>query len=123
MKFAIQIGASAAESNAPMTGLQFIKAALDSSHRVVRVFFYHDGVYNAFMPPRPGELPVPDWSSLASGSDLELVFCSTAAERRGLLNDSGKSAGLPPLPGFRPGGLGLWVDACLRADRVIQFGA
>lgn len=122
MKFAILIGASPAESDAPMTGLQFIKAALASNHRIVRVFFYHDGIYNAFMPPKPGELAVPAWSALASESDVELIYCSTAAERRGMGSDSGEPAGARSLPGFRAGGLGLWVDACLRADRVLQFG-
>lgn len=106
-----------------MTGYQFIKAALAAGHGIVRVFFYHDGVCNAFMPPIPGELAAPDWSSLWRDHGVELIFCLAAAERRGLMrSDREPSAGLSPREGFQAGGLGLWVEACIRADRVLIFG-
>lgn len=106
-----------------MTGYQFIKAALAAGHGIIRVFFYHEGVGNAFMPAMPGELAAPDWPSLARDHGVELIFCTAAAERRGLTYpDHMPGAGLFPREGFRAGGLGLWVDACLRADRVLIFG-
>ena len=124
MKFAIQISASPVRSHAAMTGFQFSKAALMAGHEIVRVFFYHDGVYNAFISARPGETVVPDWTGLAQEHSVELVFCIAADERRGLTGAStgaGQAAGTP-LAGFIAGGLGLWVDACLRAGRVVRFG-
>jgi tRNA 2-thiouridine synthesizing protein D len=123
MLFAIQINDSPARSDTSMTGFQLIKAALTAGHQIVRVFFYHDGIYNAFMPALPGEMVPPDWSSLARESRVELIFCTAAAERRGMLQtDREPGAGLSPLEGFQGGGLGLWVDACIRAERVVVFG-
>ena len=122
MKFAIQINASPARSDAAMTGYQFSKAALAAGHAVVRIFFYHDGVHNAFIPGQPGALAVPDWPALARDHAVELVFCSVAAERRGLLSADTAADELTSLPGFQAGGLGLWVDACLKANRIISFG-
>ena len=45
MKFAIQINASPYHSNAGQTAYQFINAALALGHEIIRVFFYHDGIY------------------------------------------------------------------------------
>jgi tRNA 2-thiouridine synthesizing protein D len=114
VKYAIQINASPMLSVSPLTGFQFIKAALDSGHEIVRVFFYHDGVFNAFISPAPPDIMVPDWSGLARENGVELVYCLTAATRRGMLEC---------LEGLQSGGLGQWVDACLRADRVLVLGS
>lgn len=114
MKYAIQINGSPTRSESPLTGLQFIKAALAMGHEVIQVFFYQDGVYNAFHSGGFGQESFPGWEVLSSEAGIELVYCTSAAERRGLVNSR---------PGFKAGGLGLWVDACLRADRVMQFGA
>lgn len=123
MLFAIQINESPARSDSAMTGFQFIKAAVTAGHRIVRVFFYHDGIYNAFMPAFPSEMRPPDWPSLARESRVELIFCTAAAERRGMPRTGREgAAGLAPLDGFKGGGLGLWVDACIRAERVVVFG-
>ena len=97
------------------TAWQFIKAARNAGHEVLRVFFYHAGVENGFISSTELGYDLPDWSSLALAEGVELVYCITAAERRG------KSSEVA-LGGFKAGGLGLWVDACLRADRVIVFG-
>ncbi len=113
MKYAIQINDSPLRSWSPQTGLQFIKAALASGHEVIRVFFYHEGIHNAFGTPESTETAKSDWVVLAETAGVELVFCVSAAERRGMV---------APLAGFQPGGLGLWVDACLRADRIVIFG-
>lgn len=90
-------------------GFQFIKAARERGHRILQVFFYQEAVLAAFEPHQP-DLP---WSELAATYGIDLVYCSAAAER--LMPNS------DPLPGFRVGGLALWVDASLRADRVIHF--
>lgn len=73
------------------------------NHEVIGVFFYRDGVMAAFADPR--------WSTLA-GQGVALQVCVAATERRGLP---------APPEGFHVGGLGQWVDACLRADRFIDF--
>jgi len=129
MKFAIQVDASPYHAQAGASAYQFIKAALQQGHEILRVFFYHDGVYHGFgscHPPQDEPQPVALWSQLALDHGIDLVLCVSAAQRRGLLTpEQGAqlAAAMPPLaPGFRIAGLGMWVEACLRADRFLVFG-
>ncbi|MGZ8216318.1 sulfurtransferase complex subunit TusD [Methylomagnum sp.] len=110
MRYAIQINTGPGQSQSAHTAYQFIHAALAAGHEVIRVFFYHEGVHHGF-----GEGS--DWSGLARQHGVDLVLCVSAAERRGLSPTSAN-----PAEGFRVGGLGQWMDACLKADRVMVFG-
>lgn len=115
MIYAIQINGGPGFP-AARSGFQFIKAALAEGHAVLRVFFYHEGVHQGFVPGGAGpDGLVPDWAALAEAHGLDLVLCVSAAERRG------RAAG-DVAPGFRVGGLGQWMEACLKADRVMVFG-
>lgn len=116
MKYAIQVNAGPFSAQAAHTAYQFIKAALGKGHEVVSVFFYHDGVYNALKSGLSAEDhdSMPPWSDLADQYRIDLVLCVSAAERRGLATFG--------TDGFRVGGLGQWIDACLKADRVLVFG-
>jgi tRNA 2-thiouridine synthesizing protein D len=129
MKFTIQVNASPYQSNAGLTAYQFIRAALNQQHEIVRVFFYHEGVYQAFQyatPPDDEIQLVKRWSELAHDYAIDLVVCISAAQRRGLLcsdeasrqgkNDNDVAAG------FRIAGLGQLVEAISLADRFIVFG-
>lgn len=116
VKFAIQVNA-AASSSGSLSALGFIEAALSGGHEIVRVFFYHDGVYCV--------RDAAQWSRLATEKNIDLVVCVSAAHRRAViavdeLEHPDASRCLPA--GFRLGGLSMWVDACLQADRFIQFG-
>lgn len=129
MKFAIQINSSPYQSNAGLTAYQFICAALTKQHEIVRVFFYHEGVYHAFkyaMPPDDEIQLTKRWSELAKTQQLDLVVCISAAQRRGLLHtDEAKRLGkhdVDVADGFRISGLGQLVEATLLADRFIVFG-
>jgi tRNA 2-thiouridine synthesizing protein D len=98
-------------------------------HEIVRIFFYYEGVYNGLRwmdPPRDEKPLIQRWSVLATEHGVDLVICISAAQRRGLLEQS-EAARLGKLDddvslGFRIAGLGLWVDACLKADRFLVFG-
>lgn len=129
MKFAIQVNASPYQSNAGYTAYQFIRAALAAQHEIVRVFFYHEGVYHAFKyatPPDDEQQLVKRWSELAHDYQIDLVVCISAAQRRGLLHsDEAKRLGKldnDVAEGFRISGLGQLVEATLLADRFIVFG-
>jgi len=129
MKFAIQVNNSPYHSNAGYTACQFIKAALAQGHVVFRVFFYHDGVYQAFKyttPPDDELQLTAQWSDLARRYSIDLVVCISAAQRRGLLySDEAKRQGKLDddlAEGFRISGLGQLVEATLEADRFIVFG-
>lgn len=130
IKFAIQINASPYQSQACDTAYHFIQAALRKGHEIVRVFFYHEGIYNALRYARPpeDERPVVErWSALAQDHGIDLVVCISAAQRRGLLHDGeAERAGKVDADlaqGFRIAGLGQWVEAAIEADRLLVFGA
>lgn len=129
MKFAIQINSAPWRSGACDTAYQFIRAALKLGHEIVRVFFYCEGAYNGLSgmsPPEDEKLLIRRWSELAAEQGIDLVICISAASRRGLLeNTEAARAGQRDgdlAEGFRIGGLGLWVEACLEADRFLSFG-
>jgi tRNA 2-thiouridine synthesizing protein D len=129
MKFAIQINGSPYQGEGSDTAYQFIKAALRKGHEIVRVFFYHDGVYNGLayaMPPDDERPVVRRWSELAGHHGIDLVICISAAQRRGLLSaEEAARIGKHDndlAEGFRIAGLGLWIEACLQADRFLVFG-
>jgi tRNA 2-thiouridine synthesizing protein D len=115
-------------SQSQISALNFARAALQSGHRVMRVFFFSDGVAAGSTQP----VPAPDsdsisaqWAELGTTHDIDLVVCSTSAVRRGVL-DAGEARRYERAETLREhfdiAGLGQWVEACLLADRVITFG-
>lgn len=129
MKFTIQINSSPYHSNAGLTAYHFIRAALHAHHEIVRVFFYHDGIYHAFhyATPPDDELQLGnDWRELAREFAIDLVVCISASQRRGLLSaDEAARQGKHDndvAEGFRIAGLGQLVEAISLADRFIVFG-
>lgn len=130
MKISIQINASPYQYQAADTAWHFIQAALAKGHEVYRVFFYHDGIYNAqrdSRPPGDERDIVKRWSSLQLEHDVDLVVCVSSAQRRGLLEQSvaikvgGYEQALAD--GFRIAGLGLLLEAVIESDRHITFAA
>jgi len=129
MKISIQINASPYQHQAADTAWDFIQAALESGHEIYRVFFYHDGIYNALRDSRPpGDERdiVARWSALNAERDVDLVVCVSSAQRRGLLEHSvGKKVGgyeQALANGFRIAGLGLLMEAIIDSDRHVTFG-
>jgi tRNA 2-thiouridine synthesizing protein D len=119
VKFAIQINSAPWGGEGCDTASQFIRAALRRGHEIVRVFFYYEGAYNGLrqaMPAGDEAPPAGRWSRLAAEQGVDLVICISAAQRRGVPEGVGLAEG------FRVGGLGLWVEACLKADRFLSFG-
>lgn len=119
MKLAIQVEGHPARSLAAMTAYQFIRAALLKKHHVLLVFFYYDGVYLGHRAEtrEPNDGPSgANWRDLARDGGFPLLVCSAALERRGL-------SGSELAEGFTIGGLGSWVDGCLRCDRHVTFAA
>jgi tRNA 2-thiouridine synthesizing protein D len=129
MKFSIQINSAPWGSQGCETAYQFSRAALNLGHEIVRIFFYYEGAYNGLRwmaPPEDEKTLVQRWSALAAEQGIDLVICISAAQRRGLLEHT-ESRRMGKLDddlalGFRIAGLGLWVDACLKADRFLVFG-
>lgn len=130
MKISIQINASPFQHQAADTAWHFIQAALAAGHEVYRVFFYHDGIFNACRDSRPpGDERdiVKRWTALQAERGVDLVVCVSSAQRRGLLEQSvaqkvdGYVHALAG--GFRIAGLGLLMESVIESDRHLTFGA
>ncbi|ACQ66853.1 sulfurtransferase TusD [Candidatus Williamhamiltonella defendens] len=108
---------------------QFAKALLDTKHRLISIFFYQDGVFNAnrFVTPASDEFDlVRAWHQLALDHHIMLNVCISAASRRGVgclqqeqIQSYSSSYNLQN--GFTLSGLTALVEALLTCDRVIQF--
>ena len=129
MKFVVVINEGPYQHQASDSAYAFARAALGKDHELLRVFFYHDGVYNGTslsVPPQDEHHVVDRWRSLAQRYGIDLAICVAAGQRRGVMDaaesarhqlDSGNLAS-----GFRIAGLGQLLDACIEADRVLVFG-
>jgi tRNA 2-thiouridine synthesizing protein D len=119
MKFALLVSSGPYTWQASDTAWQFAAAVLAQGHEIQRVFFYHDGVYNATRltePPQDDRHIVNRWSALHAQHKVDLVVCVAAALRRGIKDEI-------LAPGFRISGLGQLVDSGIKADRLVTFGA
>ena len=129
MKFAILVSEGPYTHQATDTAFQFAQAVLARGHEIFRVFFYHDGVYNATRlttPPQDDRNIVKRWTELAKANNLDMVVCVAAAQRRGIVDDgemqrNGKDATNLAEP-FRISGLGQLIEAGIQADRLVVFG-
>ena len=118
MKFGLLVSEGPYTHQASDSAYMFARAALAKGHEIQRVFFYHDGVYNATRltePPQDDRNIVTRWSKLAAEHKLDLVVCVAAALRRGIKDEV-------LAPGFRISGLGQLVDSGIKADRLVTFG-
>ena len=118
MKFGILVSEGPYTHQASDSAWQFCQAAIARGHEIQRVFFYHDGVYNATRltePPQDDRHIVNRWSALKEQHGVDLVVCVAAALRRGIKDEV-------LAPGFRISGLGQLVDAGIKADRTVTFG-
>ncbi len=101
MKFGILVSEGPYTHQAADSAWQFCQAAIAKGHEIHRVFFYHDGVYNATKltePPQDDRHIVNRWSALKEQHGVDLVVCVAAALRRQL------------------------VDSGIKADRMVVFG-
>lgn len=128
--FALMVLGSPTSSQGPDTALAFARAAVTVGHRIVRVFFFHDGVHcgsNLAIPVAGQQSIAAQWAELSQQHNIDLVICVASALKRGILNESEakrytKSASNLH-PQFDLSGLGQWVEACALADRVVTFGS
>ena len=118
MKIGILVNEGPYTHQASDSAYQFVVAALKAGHKVTRVFFYHDGVYNGSSltePPRDDRQIVERWGKLAAQYEVDLVVCVAAALRRGIRDQN-------LAEGFRISGLGQLVEAGIQNDRLVVFG-
>lgn len=126
--FIIQVNANVYGSNAGYHAYRFAQTAIESGHRIIRVFFYQDGVThsNNLLNPASDELNIHKlWCELANQHNIELINCVSAALRRGIIakqdaNETNK-AHWNIEPPFIMGGLGELITGIEQADRLVCF--
>ena len=128
MQFSLLILAGP-DSPGNLSAYRFAVSAIESGHRIYRVFFYHQGVQtgNQLITPAQDESNIPlNWQALAASHQLDMVICIASALRRGVV-DAGEAqrhgkACANLASGFELAGLGQWVEAIRESDRIITFG-
>ena len=129
MKFNILVCEGPYTHQASDSAYQFVNAALSIGHEIVRVFFYHDGVYNGTAlsaPPSDDRDIVNQWIKLSRDHDIDLAVCIAASLRRGILSSEsaeqyGKDAANIDSR-FQVAGIGYFIEGSIIADRTVIFG-
>jgi tRNA 2-thiouridine synthesizing protein D len=118
MKLAILVNEGPFTHQASDSAYRFAEAAVAKGHKVARVFFYNDGVYNSNRlsePQTDDRNLVSLWAKLGKDNGIDLVVCIAAALRRGIKDEVLQD-------GFRISGLGQLVEAGIENDRLVVFG-
>jgi tRNA 2-thiouridine synthesizing protein D len=129
LKFSILVHGAPYSAAASLSALRYSQAVLAAGYGIYRVFFYHDGIYNAnslVTPPQDETNVVSEWSRFGIEHNIELVTCIASSLRRGVLDQTEaaryEKTNHNLAPGFTISGLGQLIDACLESDRIMTFG-
>ena len=88
--FRILVTGSPTTSQAHLSAIRFIRAAVNSGHKVESAFFYQEAVHvaNQFIVKPTDEAQLAeDWKSLSQEYGFELQVCVAAGNRRGVINE------------------------------------
>lgn len=129
MIYSLLVLSSPASGHGARTAAAFAQVAIARGHRIHRVFFLDDGVYNgagaAVFPQDEAERMQP-WIELADQHGVELNLCISSALKRGVIDtaesERHEKNGATMHPAFSIAGLGQLVDASARSDRLMTFG-
>jgi tRNA 2-thiouridine synthesizing protein D len=129
MIFSLLVQESAVGRQSSHAAYRFARELLARGHTLYRVFFFGDGVHNstALNCAASGEADLPAlWQQLATEHDVDLVSCVSSALRRGIIDEREAarhaSDAVSLRQGFELSGLGQLVEACIRSDRILDFG-
>lgn len=129
ISFNILVSGSATQSQAHLSALRFIKAAVGQGFQIANVFFYQDAVQvaNRFLSVPDDELQLSDtWAELSRQNSFELRVCVAASNRRGVVSkDEAANHGLDDAslhPAFSVLGLGQLAASMSNKDlRMVHF--
>lgn len=129
MKILISVYGAPYSSQSCLSALNYAEAAVVQGHEILRVFFYHDGVYAAsdlIAAPQDETDISQRWQNLSETHGVELIACIASCLRRGILDKTEseryEKTAANIAPGFEISGLGQLIDASINADRIITFG-
>ncbi|QIQ41527.1 MAG: sulfurtransferase complex subunit TusD [Buchnera aphidicola (Aphis urticata)] len=126
MNYTVLVTGSAYGTQHARTAFLFCESLIQMHHVLNSVFFYCDGVLNANIM---NKTPIDEfnlmqgWKALYEKYDVKLYVCTSAAERRGVVEDNTisnlKKGNLAPF--FQLSGLLELGNAIYISDRIIQF--
>jgi len=131
MNYALAVHGAPYASEAAAHALSFADALLAAGHRIERVFFFHDGVYQGLgsqVSPQDNfnTDTVKRWQRLAS-QGVELGICIASGIKRGVVDEAEQARYELEHPtlaaGFNLVGLGQLIAAINNADRYVEFPA
>ncbi|QCI22357.1 sulfurtransferase complex subunit TusD [Buchnera aphidicola] len=128
MNYTILVTGSAYGTQNASTAFLFCQSLVKTKHKLYSVFFYCDGVLNAnsMTTPAIDEFNlVQAWQELNKKYNVKLYVCSSAALRRGILDDE-EASNLNLKKGnlafcFQLSGLLELAYSIEICDRIIQF--
>lgn len=128
MNIQINVYQSPWNQQTSLDALAFGRTSVASGHRLVRVFFFMDGVYNGLRSQSPAT-DEPDilgqWLELKDLTECELLLCVAASANRGLLSTEEaerQSKDIATIAdGFELVGLGQWALGYGECDKVVSF--
>lgn len=129
MIFSVVIYSAPYTSESAANALRFSQAVVDKGHQIYRLFFFSDGVHNAnklAITPQDEQNLQAIWDSFIRSNKLDSVVCVSSALKRGIIGaDEARNHDLDSQslqPSSNISGLGQFVDAYIKSDRVISFG-
>lgn len=105
---------------------QLAESLIKKGHIVTQIFFFQDGVSNgnAFVYPANDEVNLTQsWQAFSQKYGVPLHLCVAASQRRGVVDatTAKQAAHFNLAEGFIISGLGEFIAATLKADRLITL--
>ncbi|CAI3799483.1 sulfurtransferase complex subunit TusD [Rheinheimera sp. MM224] len=117
--FAVLIEGPVLQGQSFVSALRFMQQAVEAKHVIDSVFLYRDAVGAASalidLPSDEPNLSV-KLQQFCQAHQIPLLFCITAAEKRGVCSNE-----LKPADGYIAAGLAEFAMRLAKADKLVQF--
>ncbi|UAJ65023.1 sulfurtransferase complex subunit TusD [Candidatus Schneideria nysicola] len=120
LTYCIMVTGGVYGSQRSIHALQFSKALLKKQHLIKSIFFYQEGVYNAYQITSLDHNHIDlfnNWKALSKKYHIKLNVCISAAIRRGIIDKKKKDC----YGNFIFSSLNTLIKDVLICDRFIQF--
>jgi tRNA 2-thiouridine synthesizing protein D len=129
LTYAIVVRCGADQQSQALSAFRFTQQVLSQGHRVLRVFFYQQGVHwsSGFRVMPQDELNITAlWQQLSLDYGIELGVCIAAALQSGIVDPQESTryelGGENLASQFMLVGLGQLAAASVESDRLVSFG-
>lgn len=117
--FAVLIEGPVLQGQSFVSALRFMQQAIESDHAINSVFLYRDAVLAASpLIDLPSDEPnlSAQLQQFCNAHQIPLLFCITAAEKRGVCSHEMK-----PVQGYIAAGLAEFAMRLAQVDKLVQF--